>query len=129
MKGIILEARTFIKRNLGLCNTKGCYKKAIGEIRIDCINVKRCLCKKHLELYKELTRKNYKAGIDYGSKEGDKTIIIKVDRKIRVKSKEEKQLENLYKLLMSVKKSRVKKKIRKRIIKVKRKIENNKNKS
>lgn len=127
MKGIILEAKALIKKKLGLCNTKGCYEKSIEEIKIDCINVKRCLCKKHLELYKELTGKKYKAGIDYGSKEEDKTVITKINGKIKVKSREEKQLESLYKLLMRVKKIRVKKKIRKRIIKLKRNIENNKN--
>lgn len=143
MKGLILGAKAFIKKKLGLCSTKGCHEKAIGEITIDCINIKRCLCKKHLEgykefmesvdkqykLYKEQIGNEYIVELDYGSKEADKTSTIKVERNIKVKNEEEKQLERLYNLLMRVKKSRVKKKVRKRIIKAKRRVENNKNKS
>lgn len=118
MKGILIKANVLIKNTLGLCNTKGCYEKSSGEIRIDCINVKRCLCKKHLSLYKELIEKSYATGMDL-AKEEDKTSYIKVNRNIHIKSKEEKQLESLYKLLKRVRKARVKKKIRKRILKLK----------
>ena len=128
MKGVIIKTKAFIKQKLGLCNTNGCCEKAIGEIRIDCIKVKRSLCQKHLELYKKLTEKEYSVGIDL-AKEEDKTAYIKVYRKIDNKSKQEKQLESLYKLLNKVKKNRVKKKIRNRINKVKRKVESNKNRS
>ena len=34
MKDILTQTKAFIKRKLGLCNSKGCYKKAIVEIKI-----------------------------------------------------------------------------------------------
>ena len=125
MEKMIIEASVFIKNRLGLCNSKGCYRKAVEEIEIECINVKRCLCKKHLEQYKELTKK-YSIGIDV-AKEEDKIALREVvvsvnDNKVKqekIKSEYEKQLDKLYKLLKRVRKNRVKKKINKRISKLK----------
>ena len=134
MKDILTQTKAFIKRKLGLCNSKGCYKKAIVEIKISCINTKRCLCKEHLEVFEELFKEDYKEykfykdqrkyiGIDYAA-EGDKTsfIKIKVKREMKFKSKEEKQIYRLENLLKRVKKSRVKKKLIKRIDKLRIKI-------
>ena len=125
MEKMIIEASVFIKNRFGLCNTKGCYRKAAEEIEIECINIKRCLCKKHLEQYKELTKK-YSTGIDV-AKEEDKIALREVvvsvnDNKVKqkeIKSEYEKQLDKLYKLLKRVRKNRVKKKINKRISKLK----------
>lgn len=125
MEKMIIEASVFIKNRLGLCNTKGCYRKAVEEIEIECINIKRCLCKKHLGQYKELTKK-YSIGIDV-AKEEDKValreVIVSVNKnkvkQEKIKSEHEKQLDKLYKLLKRVRKNRVKKKINKRISKLK----------
>lgn len=131
MEKMLIETSVFIKNRLGLCNTKGCYRKAVEEIEIECINIKRCLCKKHLEQYKELTKKYY-IGIDMASEE-DRTFISKVlvstneavlvavneVKQEKNKSEYEKQLDKLYKLLKRVRKDRVKKKINKRISKLK----------
>lgn len=123
MEKMLIEAGIFIKGKLGLCNSKGCYRKAVEDIEIECINIKRCLCKKHLEQYKELTKK-YSIGIDVG-KEEDKVALREVVVSVNdnnamlteIKSEHEKQLDKLYKLLKRVRKNRVKKKINKRIAK------------
>lgn len=125
MERLMIGASTFIKSKLGLCNSKSCYRKAVGEVEIECINIKRCLCKKHLKQYKELT-KNYSIGIDV-AKEEDKVALREVvvsvnDNKVKqeeIKSEHEKQLDKLSKLLKRVRKNRVKKKINKRISKLK----------
>lgn len=128
MKEILIETKAFIKRKIGLCNAKGCYKKSIAEIKISHINLKRCLCKEHLEVFEKLFEeddKKYELDkikekdivIDHGVKEEEKTSFIKINREI--KSKEEKQIEKLENLFKRVKKSRVKKKLIKRIDKLK----------
>ena len=45
----IISIQAFIKRKLGFCNTKGCWKKADYDIEIPIIKAKRCLCEKHLK--------------------------------------------------------------------------------
>lgn len=126
MEKMLIEASVFIKNRLGLCNSKGCYRKAVEEIDIECINIKRCLCKKHLEQYKELT-KRYSIGIDVAKEEDKvalKEVVVSVNdnnkvKQEKIKSEHEKQLDKLYKLLKRVRKNRVKKKINKRISKLK----------
>ncbi|WP_373205223.1 hypothetical protein [Clostridium tertium] len=122
MKRLMMRTSTFIKNKLGLCNTKDCYRKAAEEIEIECISIKRCLCKKHLKQYKELTKK-YSTGIG-ATKEEDKIalreVVISINNKFKQeKSKQERQLDKLYKLLKGARKNRVKKKINKRIYKLK----------
>lgn len=137
MKEFINETKAFIKRKLGLCNAKGCYEKAVKDIELERINVKRCLCKKHLEKYKELFKEDhieeqYKIyknsyegifiGIDYVTEGEEKTSIIKIDREIKSKNKEEKEIERLENLLSRIKKIRVKKKLIRRINRLRIKI-------
>ena len=43
MRGIILKAKVFIKKKLGLCNAKECNEKVIGEIKTEFINDKSVL--------------------------------------------------------------------------------------
>lgn len=122
MNKLMLEKMASIKEKLGLCSSKGCYKRANGDIYIDCIKVRKYLCSKHLLECKELLDK-YHIGIDLAPGE-DKTVIIEIPYKKEVnketrKNRVEKQLAKLNYLCKRVKKYRVKKKIRKRIVKLK----------
>lgn len=45
----IIGIQAFIKRKLGFCNTKGCWRRAEYDIEIPVIKAKRCLCEKHLD--------------------------------------------------------------------------------
>ena len=48
MKDLFIEINAKLKKILGLCNSKRCYKKATADIYIPVIDTKRCLCDKHL---------------------------------------------------------------------------------
>lgn len=48
MKDLFIEINAKLKKILGLCNSKHCYKRAIADIYIPAIDTKRCLCDKHL---------------------------------------------------------------------------------
>ena len=48
MKNLYIRLTANIKRFLGICNSKKCYKKAVADIYIPAIDTKRCLCGKHL---------------------------------------------------------------------------------
>lgn len=47
MKNLYIRLTTKIKRFLGICNSKKCYKKAVVDFYIPSIDTKRCLCRKH----------------------------------------------------------------------------------
>lgn len=49
MKEKIKQFGVFIKRKLGFCNFKGCWKRGYYELELPRINLKRNLCEKHLE--------------------------------------------------------------------------------
>lgn len=48
MKDLYIKVHEKIKMALGLCNSKGCHKKATANIYFKQIDVKRNLCNKHL---------------------------------------------------------------------------------
>lgn len=54
MKGIFVRMSATFWKLIGICNSKGCYKRATTNVIISNIKVKRCLCDKHLlELQKQ----------------------------------------------------------------------------
>ena len=48
MKDLFIEINAKLKKILGLCNSKHCYKRAIADSYRAAIDSKRCLCDKHL---------------------------------------------------------------------------------
>lgn len=58
MKDRLIVLNAAIKTKLGLCCSKGCFHKAVADVSLPQVNVKRGLCNKHL---KEL-RKHFMGG-------------------------------------------------------------------
>ena len=59
VKDRLIEASGNIKTKLGICCHKRCFHRAVAEIVFPAINVKRCLCSKHLLEFEKLELKGY----------------------------------------------------------------------
>lgn len=56
MKDKLIVLNEAIKTKLGLCCSKGCFHRAVVDVNLPQVNIKRCLCDKHLKkLQKKLS--------------------------------------------------------------------------
>ena len=60
MKDLYIILTTNIKRFLGMCNSKKCYKKAVVDFYIPSIGTKRCLCTEHFIEFQKIDLITYK---------------------------------------------------------------------
>ena len=59
MKDRIIGVIGDVKTKLGICSHKACFHRAVADIVFPSINVKRCLCSKHLLEFEKLELKGY----------------------------------------------------------------------
>lgn len=59
MKDLFVEINAKLKKLLGICNSKHCYKRATMDIYIPAIETTRCLCDKHLSEFQKMGVKFY----------------------------------------------------------------------
>lgn len=59
VKNKLIEIIGDVKTKLGICSHKKCFHRACAEIVFSAINVKRCLCSKHLLEFEKLELKGY----------------------------------------------------------------------
>jgi hypothetical protein len=57
MKNKWIRALACIKSKLGICCTDKCFKRAVVEINISAVKVKRCLCEKHALEFQNILKK------------------------------------------------------------------------
>ncbi|NFG59681.1 hypothetical protein FC778_13445 [Clostridium botulinum] len=48
MRNKLIAWNVAIKTKLGLCCSKGCFHRAVVDVNLPQVNVKRCLCDKYL---------------------------------------------------------------------------------
>ena len=59
VKDRLIEASGNIKTKLGICCHKRCFHRAVADIVFPQINLKRCLCEKHLIEFQKMELKGY----------------------------------------------------------------------
>jgi hypothetical protein len=57
MKNKWIRALAFIKSKLGICCSNRCFKRAVVEVNIPAIKVKRCLCEIHALEFQNILKK------------------------------------------------------------------------
>lgn len=51
-----IRATAFIKSKLGICCSDKCFGRAVVEVNIPAVKVKRCLCEKHALEFKNILK-------------------------------------------------------------------------